>query len=246
MNIILLLTFIGIISLYKIYVNSNKNISANLILENVYIHILLGLIISSITALTIDKHTNVIKKIDSYSGLIGSFILSMISLFMVMTAGNNKFLQYFGFVVFMLSIGILIHPYVTLLKYNGKGVKIFLTLIAIIGILSLIAYKLPNMFIGWGTYLMFGLMSLIIIEIIDLIFGSHEGIRSRSKLYGWVGIILFSGFILYDSQRLLEKANVGQILSEQITSKDVNYPALSLSLYLDVLNLFSSLTNVTS
>ena len=44
MNIILLLTAIGIVALYKIYLNSDKRISANIILENVYLHILLGLI----------------------------------------------------------------------------------------------------------------------------------------------------------------------------------------------------------
>jgi FtsH-binding integral membrane protein len=246
MNIILLLTAIGILALYKIYINSDKRLSANIILENVYLHILLGLILSGLTALSIDNCPSVIENVDNYRGLFGSFILSMISLFMVFSAGNSKGLQYGGFIVFMMSIGIMLHPYVTLLKYNGKGTTIFLSLISIVGLLALIAYKLPNMFIGWRSYLTLGLLSLIIVEAIDLIVGKPSGLYDRSKIYGWIGIGLFSGFILYDSQRLVEQAKVGEMISTYLKTNDINYPALSLSIYMDIINLFSSLTNANN
>ena len=170
----------------------------------------------------------------------------MIALFMVFSAGNSRGVQYTGYVVFMMSFGIMLHPYVSKLKYNGKGVNIFLSLITIIGILALIAYKLPNMFIGWGSYLTLGLLSLLIIEAIDLITGSSTGLLNRSKIYGWIGIGLFSGFILYDSQRLVEQAKIGEFVSKYLKTNDVNYPALSLSIYLDIINLFSSLTNASN
>jgi FtsH-binding integral membrane protein len=244
MNFIILLTAIGILTLYKIYINSNKYISSNLILENVYLHILLGLILSGLTALSIDNCTSINNKINNYKIIIGTFILSLLSLFIIFSAGNNKGLQYGGFIVFMLSIGILLHPYITLLKYNGKGTSIFLSLICMIGFLSLIAYKLPNLFLGWGAYLIIGLLSLIVIEVFDLIIGNSTGRINRNKIYGWIGILLFSGFILYDSQRLLEQAKAGEMISTYYKTNNINYPALSLSIYLDIINLFSSLTNV--
>ena len=246
MNIILLLTAIGIIALYKIYVNSSKRISSNVILENVYLHILLGLILSGLTALSVDNCPKISENVDNYRGLIGSFILALIALFMVFTAGHNKGLQYSGFVIFMMAIGIMLHPYVTVLKYNGKGASIFLSLVVIVGLLSLIAYKLPNMFIGWGSYLTLGLLSLIIVEAMDLIVGTPAGLTERSKIYGWVGIVIFSGFILYDSQRLVEQARVGEMVSRYMKTNDINYPALSLSIYMDIVNLFSSLTTANS
>jgi len=243
MNIILLLTAIGILALYKIYINLDKKISANLILENVYLHILFGLILSGITALTIDNYPTITNNIDNYKGLIGSFILSMISLFMIFSAGNRKGLQYGSFIVFMMSVGIMLHPYVTLLKYNGKGISIFLSLVSIVGLLALVAYKLPNMFGGIGSYLTIGLLSLIVVELIDFMMGNPYKL---SKIYSWIGIGLFSGFMLYDSQRLVEQAMVGEIVSTYLKKNDINYPALSLSIYMDIINLFSSLTNVSN
>jgi FtsH-binding integral membrane protein len=246
MNIILLLTAIAIIALYKIYLNSDKSLSANIILENVYLHILLGLILTGLTALSIDACSSISENMNSYRSILGSFILSMIALFMVFSAGDSKGMQYGGYILFMLSIGVMLHPYVSLLKYNGKGASIFLSLITIVGILALIAYKLPNMFIGWGSYLSMALLSLIVVESFDLIFGSTSGLYERSKIYGLIGVILFSGFLLYDSQRLVREAKVGAMLSKYYKTNDVNYPALSLSIYLDIVNLFSSLTNMNN
>ena len=244
--IIILLTAIAILSLYKIYVNSKHSVSAGVILENVYLHILLGLILSGLTALSIDNCPSIIENVDSYKTLFGSFILSMIALFMVFSAGNSKALQYAGYVVFMMAIGVMLHPYVTLHKYNGKGASIFLSLVLIVGLLALVAYKMPNRFIGWGSYLALALLSLIIVEAMDMIFGSTGGLLERSKMYGWVGVVLFSGFILYDSQRLVEQAKVGELISKSFNTNDINYPALSLSLYLDIVNLFSSLNNASN
>lgn len=242
MNIILLLTFIGIFALYKIYLNSSKEVTANLIVENTYTYLLLGLIITTMTVFGIDKSPTMSHKADSFGGLLGSFIMSMISLYIIMTSTDKVGLQHVAWLTFLASLGIMLHPTLKILKRNGKGADVFLSLIAIVGAMSLLAYKLPGMFLGLGSYLLMGLFGLIVVEVLDLLIGNREGLRGRYRWYSWIGIGLFSGFLLYDSQKLVAQAKIGELLIKYNNLKNINYPALSLSLYLDVLNLFSLLT----
>jgi FtsH-binding integral membrane protein len=244
MNTILLLTFVGILALYKIYLNSDKKITASLILENTYTYLLLGLIISSITAFSIDKSKELSQKADSLSGLLGSFIIALITLFIIFSSGNSVGLRNVAWLIFMIAYGIMSHPMLTALKKNGRGMDVFLSLVIIVGALSLVAYKLPGAFLGWGAYLTIILFSLIVVEILDLLVGTREGLRGRSRIYGWVGVALFSGFLLYDTQRLVEQAKLGEEMAQYINMDNINYPGLSLSIYLDIANLFSSLTSV--
>lgn len=246
MNTIYLLTFIGILALYKIYVNSDKQVTANLIIDNVYTYLLLGLIISSITAFSVDKYPELSARADSMQGLLGSFIMALIMLFIIFSSNNSNAIRTIAWTVFMISFGIMSHPLLKVLKKTGQGEKVFLTLVAIVGAMSLIAYKLPGMFLGWGSYLTIVLFSLIVIEVLDLLLGSREGLSKRSKLYSWIGIGLFSGFLLYDTQRLVEQAKIGAELSKYIKLDNINYQGLSLSIYLDIANLFSSLTNANA
>lgn len=242
MNIILLLTFIGIFALYKIYLNSSKEVTTNLIVENTYTYLLLGLIITTMTVFGIDKSPVMSQKADSFSGLLGSFIMSMISLYIIMTSTDKVGLQHVAWLTFLASLGIMLHPALNVLKRNGKGADVFLSLIAIVGTMSLLAYKLPTLFLGLGSYLLMGLFSLIVIEVLDLLIGNREGLRGRYRWYSWAGILLFSGFLLYDSQKLVAQAKIEELLIKYNDIKNINYPALSLSLYLDTINLFSSLT----
>jgi FtsH-binding integral membrane protein len=245
MKFILLLTFLGVLTLYKIYLNSDKNITAKLILDNTYTYLLLGLIISSLTAFTIDKYPEAVKYADSFYGLFGSFILALISLFIIFTSSGNG-LRHAAWIVFLVSFGVMSHPFLTILKKNGRGADVFLSLVAIVGAMSLIAYKLPGMFLGWGSYLIMVLFSLIVVEVLDLLIGDRQGLKGRSRIYSWVGVGLFSGFLLYDSQRLAEEAKIGEEMAKYVELNNINYPGMSLSIYLDVVNLFSSLTGTSN
>jgi hypothetical protein len=87
--------------------------------------------------------------------------------------------------------------------------------------LSLYAMKSGKNFEWMGGLLSMGLMGMLMFGFLGWIFGFHGGI-----LYSLFGVVLFCGFILYDTHRVLN-----------IYGPDDAILA-SIELYLDILNLF--------
>ena len=90
---------------------------------------------------------------------------------------------------------------------------------------------------------MFGLLGLIIFETLDLIFAdySSKNIQKRFWYYSLVGIVLFSGFLVYDTQKKIKEG----LLLEKICTHHLrcaDYPTKSLDLFMDILNMFNQLT----
>jgi len=99
----------------------------------------------------------------------------------------------------------------------------FLGSSVIFSILSIFATKTNNDFTNMGGLLFKVLIGLIIFSIINIIWGTSL----LTTIISIVGILLFSGFILYDTQNIL-KNHIHPINA-------------TLSLFLDFINLFTSL-----
>lgn len=80
--------------------------------------------------------------------------------------------------------------------------------------------------IGWmGIYLFYGLLSLIIINIVSIFIKPNEGKYKYSVI---IGLILFSIFIFYDTNKILIK----------YSNVDVDCIRGALDYYLDITNIF--------
>src|SRR5207237_340379 len=81
------------------------------------------------------------------------------------------------------------------------------TCAVIIIVLSIIAYMYPpNIFDSWSPYLFVTLIGLVVVELLDIIFSN--GNSMRNKIYGWITVILFSGYMLYDTNILRQNAKI--------------------------------------
>ena len=75
-----------------------------------------------------------------------------------------------------------------------------LTLIVVINP-SIVSHK-------WAPYLFVGLFSLITFEIINIFWKQDDESRNRNRnIFSYLGIVLFSFFIMYDTKTIIVEAN---------------------------------------
>lgn len=237
---------LGVIFMIINHIN-NENISVRQYIVNTYSFILLGFIITSLVWVASDEYQLFDMNNNIGIKLIATTILSFISLYVVMTTSKDSILiKYTAWGVFMVSMGLMTYvTYRVNIKTNMLTSTI-IELLAIVAVLSYIAYVEPlDTFTSWGTPLTYILGTLIVIECIDLFFGDYKSssFLSRSRIYGWIGVIIFSGFILYDTQKILidaEKITNTCDSKEQLNCAD--YASSSLGMYMDIINLFNNIS----
>jgi FtsH-binding integral membrane protein len=125
------------------------------------------------------------------------------------------------------------------LVYTGASVFMtFLITAAAFGSLSLVGYTTKKDLTAFGSFLIIGVIGLVIAMIVNMFVVS-------SALYfaiNVIGVLIFAGLTAYDTQRL--KLTYYQLGGDQAAmGVATNYGALSL--YLDFLNLFLFLLRLT-
>lgn len=246
---ILALFALGVI--YLIVTGIQLELTPKQYVINTYMYLLLGIIISSLVWTILDEYQIVnYENPITVMKFIGVAILSFISLFVVLATSKEAYIiKNTAWSVFMICIGLLTYLTYKINVREGNMKNVVISLISIVAVLSYIAYTQPlETFNSWGKPMLYILGTLIIVECLDLIFGDHKSINfvTRSKIYSWVCILLFSGFILYDTQKILYDANATTELCDSKSQiKCADYPVASLGLFLDIANLFSSLSIIS-
>jgi FtsH-binding integral membrane protein len=125
------------------------------------------------------------------------------------------------------------------LLYTGASIFMtFLITAAAFGSLSLVGYTTKRDLTGLGSFLMIGLVGLVIAMVVSIFFAS----AMMQFLINVIGVLIFAGLIAYNTQRL--KLTYYQLGGDEAAmSVATNYGALSL--YLDFLNLFLFLLRLT-
>ena len=182
------------------------------------------------------------------SVLMGGGILSWVIMLaplgfvLAMSFGRNKFstaglqAMFWGFAVAMgLSLSAIF------LQYTGASIAatFFATAGAFAG-LSLFGYTTKKDISGWGSFLIMGVIGLIIASVINIFMQSPIFDLAISFL----GVLIFAGLTAYDTQRL--KREYVEIKNASMTNPAIAlaYPMGkmvvmgALSLYLDFINMF--------
>ena len=195
--------------------------------------------------------TGLVAMLTARSGLAFAFaggplmwlvMLSPLAIVFAMSFGQNKFstgtlqAMFWGFAVLMgLSLSTIF------LVYTGASIAatFFATAAAFAG-LSLFGYTTQKNLSGWGSFLIMGVVGLIVASLINLF------LQSPALMYAisFLGVLIFAGLTAYDTQKLKE-----QYL--QIQQAKMTNPAVAaafpmgkvvimgaLNLYLDFINMF--------
>lgn len=215
-------------------ISQSKKLTPKIYVSNTYLYVTLAIIISYMIILQLLKYNYTLKPIH----LLLAFIVSLVSIFGVINCSYN-IPRHLIWLLFILSMSLMIYPSYQSSNENGILNSSIITTLILTILLSIYSFYSEYDFISWKSYLLFALIALIILEVCDMLFNSSrgEGLNKRFKIYSYIAIVLFSCFILYDTQVLKKR-------SETITQDKVNYPSESLSLFLDVVNLFVNISNV--
>ena len=121
---------------------------------------------------------------------------------------------------------------VIVLRYTGTSIgETFLLTATSFGALSLVGYTTKRDMTAFGSFLIVGLIGIVIASVVNMFLHSSVVAFTVSVL----GVLIFAGLIAYDTQRL--KMTYYQLGGDQAAmGVATNYGALSL--YLDFLNLF--------
>ena len=159
-------------------------------------------------------------------------MLSPLAFILVMSFGINRLstgaLQacFWGFSVVMgLSLSTIF------LQYTGTSIAqtFFATAAAFVS-LSLWGYTTKKDLSGWGTFLIMGVVGLIIAMVINMFLQS----TAMEYVISAIGVLIFAGLTAYDTQKI--KSMYAQVAGTDMMGKTVIMGALNL--YLDFINMF--------
>ena len=127
---------------------------------------------------------------------------------------------------------------VIVLVYTGASIaSTFLITAAAFGGLSLIGYTTKKDLSGFGTFLIMGVIGLVIAMVVNMFL--H--MAAIAFIVNILGVLIFAGLIAYDTQRL--KMTYYQLGGDQAAmGVATNYGALSL--YINFINLFQFLLSL--
>ena len=121
-----------------------------------------------------------------------------------------------------------------LFRYTGASVaRTFFVTAAAFGALSLYGYTTKRDLTAMGKFLFMGLIGLILASLVNMFFPSG----TMSFIISAAGVLIFSGLIAYDTQRIKEQ--YADAYGTDVAEKMAIFGALSL--YLDFVNLFQFL-----
>ena len=120
------------------------------------------------------------------------------------------------------------------LVYTGVSIaQTFFAVAAAFAGLSLWGYTTKKDLSGWGTFLIMGVVGLLVAMLINIFLQSPAMMLAISA----IGVLLFAGLTAYDTQRI--KSMYDYVRGTDMMGKVVIMGALSL--YLDFINMFTFL-----
>lgn len=177
-----------------------------------------------------------------YANIIFTFLMIGLLIMSLLSRKNiipRRFSMNFVY-AFTFIDGILIYP---LLQYYledlGKNVftSILVASIVLFAVLAKIADKKESgYYLGLGKILFAGLIGILIASIINIFIGG----AIISLVISIIGIVIFSGYILYDISLIKYEIQNGEIREKNDISIHV------LNLYLDFINILLDLLNIAS
>jgi len=133
------------------------------------------------------------------------------------------------FMLYAALVGVMLSS--VLLVYTGQSVvRVFFISAASFGALSLYGYTTKRDLSAMGSFLMMGLIGLIIASLVNLFLQSSM----MTFIISVIGVLIFAGLTAYDTQTIKEQYDVmddGTVAGRKVVMGALN-------LYLDLINIF--------
>ena len=205
---------------------STRVVSRTTILQSTYRLLSMTLIWSAVTA-----YVGMLFPVGGL-GMLGIMVLAIGLLFATRAYSNSGtgVLLVFGFTGLMgFSLGPTMNHFLSL--PNGSEIVGTALLATGAAFLSLSAYVQVTKkdFAFLGGFLFVALIGLVVVSVIGLFFATP----GLSLLIAYASVLIFSAYILYDTSSI-------------IAGRQTNYIMATISLYLDILNMFTAMLRIVS
>jgi FtsH-binding integral membrane protein len=207
---------------------------------NVYLYIALGFTFIGTLLYIYEKYQFKPNMIFFFA----NFIFVLILIFMIQMVQKEKMIVLNHILWLLILVGFtnMLYPMVsdsTLKPYINKTIMM---VICIFVLMTVVTYVYPKFFEStysmMMTGLMVGLISIILIELIDIMYKSVTGdwrMTGFNRGISYVVIVIFAILVSYDTTELNMKS---RSCKESSLWNYPNYPSQSLALMLDLINLF--------
>lgn len=203
--------------------------SVNSFIGITYLHLLAGLGLTSISAVNPVYQSSITLLIEAVLSIALLFIL------FILTPGP---LKYIVFAAFSIILGQILANSVKELQSKNILTDVLVTVAGIFLAMTAVGFYDNQNILGFGGYLFAALLGLVLARIailIGVVGGAPTNtLSSVNYALSWVGTILFTVYVAYDTQRLKEDSLL----------KKKDYINSSLGLFLDAINLFQNVGDI--
>ena len=210
--------------------------SCNNYFGKIFAHLAAALAISAVSAETSNVGVTMYGDASQLIQFLGNLAIFFGLMFGVFLTAPGSIPKYAFFIAFAFWTGQLVKPYVEELEDKSALTQtLVMTTGVFVGMMALGFYDSMNL-LGFGSYLIAGLIGLIIARVAVYTLGTPE---EKAKGVPWlntIGVALFALITAYDIQVLRVLAKRCNTLKKLKIEPD--YPSESLNLYLDFINMF--------
>lgn len=210
------------------------------ILKDVYLWMCSALVISGLTALYVSVNPNILRIVFANSMSLILMFLAQLGLIWFISAKINSISSTVAtilFIVYSILTGVTLSSIFFVFTQESIASVFFITA-GTFGGISLYGYTTKKDLSTWGSYLIMGLIGIIIASVVNWFLNSEM----LYWIVSYVGVLIFVGLTMYDTQKIKQ-------LSYQYSGEDdetMNKVALlgAITLYLDFINLFLYLLRI--
>ncbi len=264
---VLLGTFVIFICILIFTTLQNGHVSCRFFIPNIYMYVILAILLIGIFTLLREKYFTSpseqyklydyrdLRSMNNFAsgifiGLMGIIVLFIYGLFQMSTY-KNHILNHVVWLFVIFSISALFYPLFKLkTSYNyidNAVIYVLMIFIVMSGIVytnykSVLAMN-NNTFAWIGMGLLGGLLTIIFGSLLLIIFSMFglipvQNFLAIHKIILYVGIVLFSLYISYDSIYIIKRTKT---CNESNVNKYPNYPMESFQIFIDLYNIFANL-----
>lgn len=204
------------------------------ILKNVYLWMTMALLISGFTAMLVAGNPVLIEKIFAGRGTLFLLFLAQFGLIWLISSriGTISFTTAtLLFIAYSLLTGVTLSSIFVLFTV-GSIASVFFITAGTFASVSIYGFITKKDLSTWRSYLLMGLIGLIIASIVNWFLASEL----MYWIISYVGVIIFVGLTAYDTQKIKQLASACYAENEETQNKVALLGAITL--YLDFINLF--------
>ncbi len=204
------------------------------VLKNVYLWMTLALAISGLTAMVVAGNAELVARIFATRGTLLILFLAQFGLIWAISSriGTMSFVTAtLLFLLYSVITGVTLSSIFLVFTMESLASVFFITA-GTFAVVSIYGFVTKKDLSTWGSYLLMGLIGVIIASIVNWFLASEV----MYWIVSYVGVAIFVGLTAYDTQKIKVLANQCHMEDSETQNKVALMGAITL--YLDFINLF--------